>query len=98
MRLPVLAATGYVLVLCLLTPACGTKVTEAPNPPVVNFKPQPFQPPENCLPCHQRQFDELRSAVKSGYRNVSPLFNGLAPSLIYIELHAHWDTRTTDPG
>jgi len=22
-------------------------------------------------------FDELRSAVKSGYRNVSPLFNGL---------------------
>jgi hypothetical protein len=76
-RVPVLAATGYVLVLCLLTPACGTKVTETPNPPVVGFKPQAFQPPENCLPCHQRQFDELRSAVKSGYRNVSPLFNGL---------------------
>ena len=77
MRLPVLAATGCVSVLCLLNLACGTKVTEAPNPPVVGFKPQAFQPPENCLPCHQRQFDELRSAVKSGYRNVSPLFNGL---------------------
>ncbi len=77
MRLSVLAATGCVSVLCLLNLACGTKVTETPNPPVVGFKPQAFQPPENCLPCHQRQFDELRSAVKSGYRNVSPLFNGL---------------------
>src|SRR5713101_6361073 len=36
-----------------------------------------YQKPQNCLPCHQRQFDELRSSVKSGYRNVSPLFNGL---------------------
>ena len=77
MRLPVLAATGCVSVLCFFTLACGTKVTETPNPPVVGFKPQAFQRPENCLPCHQRQFDELRSAVKSGYRNVSPLFNGL---------------------
>ncbi len=44
------------------------------------FAPQPYQKPENCLPCHQRQFDELRSSVKSGYRNVSPLFNGLEVS------------------
>ena len=29
------------------------------------------------MPCHQRQYNELRSSVKSGYRNVSPLFNGL---------------------
>jgi hypothetical protein len=43
----------------------------------VPFKEQDIQPPTNCLPCHQRQFDELRSSVKSGYRNVSPLFNGL---------------------
>jgi hypothetical protein len=41
------------------------------------FAPQAYNKPENCLPCHQRQFDELRSSVKSGYRNVSPLFNGL---------------------
>lgn len=42
-----------------------------------SFRTQDLQRPENCLPCHQRQYDELRSSVKSGYRNVSPLFNGL---------------------
>jgi hypothetical protein len=42
-----------------------------------SFQNPDVQPPRNCLPCHQRQFDELRSSVKSGYRNVSPLFNGL---------------------
>jgi hypothetical protein len=30
----------------------------------------------NCKPCHPRQYFELKQAVKSGYRNVSPLFNG----------------------
>src|SRR5260370_31607662 len=44
---------------------------------VGTMNPQPYQRPEKCLPCHQRQYDELRSAVKSGYRNVSPLMNGL---------------------
>jgi len=43
----------------------------------VQFRAQTYQPPSNCLPCHQRQYDELHSSVKSGYRNVSPLFNGL---------------------
>ena len=47
------------------------------NPTESAFKSQEYQRPQNCLPCHQRQFDELRSSVKSGYRNVSPLFNGL---------------------
>src|SRR5262249_46093088 len=41
------------------------------------FKDQPYQAPQVCMPCHQRQYNELRSSVKSGYRNVSPLFNGL---------------------
>jgi len=50
----------------------------------VPFLPQAIQPPQNCLPCHQRQFDELRSSVKSGYRNVSPLFNGLETAGNYI--------------
>src|SRR6266481_1134068 len=45
--------------------------------PVTTMNPQPYQRAESCLPCHQRQYDELRSAVKSGYRNVSPLMNGL---------------------
>ncbi|HME10892.1 MAG TPA: hypothetical protein VKG25_27800 [Bryobacteraceae bacterium] len=44
------------------------------------FKDQPYQKPQNCLPCHQRQFDEMRTSVKSGYRSVSPLFNGLETS------------------
>src|SRR5258708_39080088 len=72
-----MSATVGAWVLYLLEPGCGTQVRSVVNPPQVSFNPQAFQPPQNCLPCHQRQFDELRSAVKSGYRNVSPLFNGL---------------------
>src|SRR5262245_19131949 len=49
----------------------------SPAGPVTSMKPQPYQRPEACLPCHQRQYDELRSAVKAGYRNVSPRMNGL---------------------
>jgi hypothetical protein len=77
MRLLVLCATVGASVLCLLELGCNTQVQSVTNPAQVAFKPQAFQRPENCLPCHQRQFDELRGAVKSGYRNVSPLFNGL---------------------
>src|SRR5258708_14473085 len=54
-----------------------TRVKPNPEAP---FKGQDIQRPQNCLPCHQRQFDELRQSVKSGYRNVSPLFNGLETS------------------
>jgi hypothetical protein len=48
------------------------------------FNNQPYQPPENCLPCHQRQYDELRSAVKAGYRNASPLQNSLEISANFL--------------
>lgn len=41
------------------------------------FKAQPVERPEKCLPCPQRQYNEHSSPFKSGYRNVSPLFNGL---------------------
>lgn len=47
------------------------------QPPATTMLPQPYQRPESCLPCHQRQYDELSSAVKSGYRSVSPLMNSL---------------------
>lgn len=67
----------FVLVLCVLVFGCGAQVQNTPEAPQVQFVPQRFQRPENCLPCHQRQYDELHSSVKSGYRNVSPLFNGL---------------------
>ena len=77
MRLGVLTATVGVSLLTVLQVGCGTQVQSVPNPPQVQFRPQAFQRPESCLPCHQRQYDELHGAVKSGYRNVSPLFNGL---------------------
>lgn len=67
----------FVLVLCVLVFGCGAQVQNTPEAPQVQFQHQQFQRPENCLPCHQRQYDELHSSVKSGYRNVSPLFNGL---------------------
>jgi hypothetical protein len=54
-----------------------TRVKPNPEAPL---KQQDIQRAQNCLPCHQRQYDELRSSVKSGYRNVSPLFNGLETS------------------
>ena len=54
--------------------------TPVGNPTESAFKEQDYQRPEKCLPCHQRQYDELHSSVKSGYRNVSPLFNGLEMS------------------
>ncbi len=50
----------------------------------VTFRDQDYQRPEKCLPCHQREYDELRSAVKAGYRNVSPLFNGLELSANFL--------------
>ncbi len=77
MLLRVLSATVGASVLCLLEVGCATQVQSVASPPQVSFNAQAFQPPQNCLPCHQRQFDELRSAVKSGYRNASPLLNGL---------------------
>jgi hypothetical protein len=58
--------------------------TPVGGPTEVTFKNQDYQSPQNCLPCHQRQFDELRSSVKSGYRNVSPLFNGLELSANFL--------------
>src|SRR3954467_13718020 len=51
--------------------------TPVGNPSTYSLKSQPYQRPESCLPCHQRQFDELQLSVKSGYRTVSPLFNSL---------------------
>ena len=76
----------YRLVRCGLLFIFGVAVLPLPGQTPVGaptespFKNQDYQQPENCLPCHQRQFDELRSSVKSGYRNVSPLFNGLEMS------------------
>jgi hypothetical protein len=61
-----------------MAPLCAQ--TPTGNPTEAVFNTQPYNRPESCLPCHQRQYDELHSSVKSGYRNVSPLFNGLEMS------------------
>ena len=45
---------------------------------------QPYLTPDKCLPCHQRQYDELRSSVKSGYRSQSPLMNSLEISANFL--------------
>jgi len=73
---PVFLAGLGVLPLPAQTPVGG--------PPNGSFKNQDYQPPQVCMPCHQRQYDELRSSVKSGYRNVSPLFNGLEMSANFL--------------
>jgi len=67
---------GLVFLIVLAVPQLVGQ-TPVGNPTESPFKNQDYQRPQKCLPCHQRQFDELRSSVKSGYRNVSPLFNGL---------------------
>src|ERR1700722_16701534 len=72
------------LTLLLLTTVGMAGQTATGNGTDVPFKSQPIQQPQNCLPCHQRQFNELRQSVKSGYRNVSPLFNGLETSGNFI--------------
>ena len=72
------------LTLLLLTVVGVAGQTPTGNATGVPFKSQPIQQPQSCLPCHQRQYNELRQSVKSGYRNVSPLFNGLETSANYI--------------
>jgi hypothetical protein len=72
---PPMRRSRWILAIPLLPQfLCGQTT---PVDSVLTMNPQPYQRPEKCLPCHQRQYDELRSAVKSGYRNVSPLVNGL---------------------
>src|SRR5437660_10053356 len=79
----VLRLTIIVLALTLSYRSISAQ-TPVGNPTSFTFKQQAYQPPTSCLPCHQRQFDELRSSVKSGYRNVSPLFNGLEMASNFI--------------
>src|SRR6476646_5506800 len=65
------------LLILLVAVIPASAQTPVGNPSTYSLKSQPYQRPESCLPCHQRQFDELQLSVKSGYRNVSPLFNSL---------------------
>ena len=75
MNLTLPALKGILLALLVIVPLLAQRPVG--NPTTSSIKEQPYQPAEACLPCHQRQYDELRSSVKSGYRSVSPLFNAL---------------------
>ena len=72
---------GGCVVLSVFASACPILAQTSSG---VTFLNQDYQRPEKCLPCHQREYDELRSAVKAGYRNVSPLFNGLELSANFL--------------
>ena len=72
----ILFLAGY----CTLELGCGamqTPTAGVTNP--VQFQAQPFQRPEQCLPCHQRQFDDDGTAV-AGQPNggIGPRSSGLA--------------------
>src|SRR3954471_20945984 len=72
------AVRWFLPFVILLVGASPTSAqTPVGNPSTYSLKSQPYQRPESCLPCHQRQYDELQLSVKSGYRTVSPLFNSL---------------------
>jgi hypothetical protein len=48
------------------------------NPLGTTFAPQPITDASGeCKACHPRQYFEMKQAVHFGYRNISPLFNGL---------------------
>jgi len=53
--------------------------TPVGNPPYASpFVPQQFGDASGeCKACHPRQYFEMKQAVHFGYRNISPLFNGL---------------------
>lgn len=52
--------------------------TPTGNPTGVGFAYQQFSDASGeCKACHPRQYFEMKQAVHFGYRNISPLFNGL---------------------
>jgi len=74
-------------VICFLSVTVLPLMSQTPvpgNPTDSPFKAQSYQAPQVCAECHPRQYAELRSSVKSGYRNVSPLFNGLELSANFL--------------
>jgi hypothetical protein len=66
-------------VLGLLIVAAGVSAqTPTGNPIGTPFRYQPLGDASGeCKACHPRQYFEMKQAVHFGYRNVSPLFNGL---------------------
>src|SRR5580693_1485714 len=66
--------------ICGLLLLAGALSAQTPtgNPTGVAFQYQPLTDASGeCKACHPRQYFEMKQAVHFGYRNVSPLFNGL---------------------
>src|SRR5580700_2643424 len=69
--------TLSILVLLFLAGALSAQ-TPTGNPTGVVFVFQQMSDASGeCKACHPRQYFEMKQAVHFGYRNVSPLFNGL---------------------
>jgi hypothetical protein len=68
-----------VIILALMASGgIGLGQTPTQNPPSVAFRSQPLTDASGeCKACHPRQYFEMKQAVHFGYRNVSPVFNGL---------------------
>jgi len=80
-RAPLTAVFSLGLLASLRLLSGQTSVTD---PTSVAMQPQDFQRPQVCGSCHQRQYEELRTAVKAGYRNTSPLQNALEVSANFL--------------
>jgi hypothetical protein len=62
----------------LILAGCLSAQKPTGNPTGAPFLPQPLTDASGeCKACHPRQYFEMKQAVHFGYRNVSPLFNGL---------------------
>src|ERR1700722_13665151 len=66
-------------VLSVLLLAAGLSAqVQTGKPTLADFQFQPLSDASGeCKACHPRQYFEMKQAVHFGYRNVSPLFNGL---------------------
>jgi len=68
----------HALVISTLIGISASAQTPTGNPQTVGFKYQQFSDASGeCKACHPRQYFEMKQAVHFGYRNASPVFNGL---------------------
>ena len=65
------------LAAAFLLAACSSGTSPTEDVAGTTGATQAFERLEVCETCHERQFQETLQSVKSGYRSISPLFNGL---------------------
>jgi len=73
-----LSHTVIIILFSLLLAGANLNAQTPVGPTSVPFLYQPLSDASGeCKACHPRQYFEMKQAVHFGYRNVSPLFNGL---------------------